>query len=140
MKDQTRRILVVDDQQEILDVTTTVLEGAGHRVTAVRSGGEALKQLGEQTFDMVLLDINMPGMDGWEVLRLIRVDEELAKLPIAMFSIKGEIHDKIQGMQNGADDYITKPFVVDELLARVRRVLDRRKDRPRSRSVSKPVS
>ncbi len=140
MKDQTRRILVVDDQQEILDVTTTVLEGVGHRVTAVRSGGEALKQLGEQTFDMVLLDINMPGMDGWEVLRLIRVDEELAKLPIAMFSIKGEIHDKIQGMQNGADDYITKPFVVDELLARVRRVLDRRKDRPRSRSVSKPVS
>jgi DNA-binding response OmpR family regulator len=140
MKDQAIRILVVDDQQEILDVTTTVLEGAGHNVTAVRSGGEALKQLAEQAFDMVLLDINMPGMDGWEVLRLIRVDEELANLPIAMFSIKGEIHDKIQGMQDGADDYITKPFVVDELLARVRKILDRPKGRRRPRSAPGPVS
>ena len=118
------RILVVDDQEEILDVTSTVLQSAGYEVTTASGGAEGLDRLAREAFDLVLLDISMPGMDGWETLRLIRTDESLAGVPVVMFSIKGEPHDKIHGMQEGAIDYITKPFVVDELLARVRRVFE----------------
>ena len=119
-----RRILVVDDQHEILDVTATVLGQAGFEVSTSKSGFDALRRLADESFDLLLLDINMPEVDGWEVLRMVRADERLARLPVVMFSVKGELHDKIQGMQEGAVDYITKPFVVDELLARVRRVFD----------------
>ena len=119
-----RRVLVVDDQAEILDLTCSVLDAAGYRVRRAENGLQALDRLADQPCDLVLLDINMPGMDGWEVLRLIRADDALARLPVVMFSVKGELGDKIQGMQEGAVDYITKPFEVDELLARVRRLLD----------------
>ena len=124
MSVQTKRILVVDDQQEILDITSTVLESAGYDVTTSTSGYEALDLLGSERYHLVLLDINMPEIDGWEVLRLIRVDENLVRLPVVMFSVKGEMHDKIQSMQEGAVDYITKPFIVDDLLSRVRRILE----------------
>ena len=118
------RILVVDDQRDILDLTATVLAAGGYGVTAVDSGVEALDRLARETFDLVLLDINMPEMDGWETLRLIRADELLADLPVVMFSVKGELRDKVQGMQEGALDYITKPFEVDQLLSRVRQVIE----------------
>jgi len=120
---ERRRILVVDDQPEILDITATVLSSAGYEVATVRSGGEALTQVGRETFDLVLLDINMPEMDGWETLRLLRADEQPRSLPVMMFSVKGELTDKVRSLQEGASGYITKPFVVDDLIARVRRVL-----------------
>lgn len=113
----------MDDQREILDVTATVLGQAGFDVVTLSSGFAALERLAGESFDLLLLDINMPEVDGWEVLRMVRADESLADLPVVMFSVKGEVVDKIQGLQEGAVDYITKPFVVDELLARVRRVV-----------------
>ena len=116
--------LVVDDQPEILDLTMTVLAGAGYEVTAAASGGEALTQVGRECFDLILLDINMPEMDGWETLRLLRADEQSEPLPVVMFSVKGELSDKVRSLQEGASGYITKPFVVDELIAGVQRVLD----------------
>jgi DNA-binding response OmpR family regulator len=119
-----QRILVVDDQPEILDITETVLSGAGYEVVTASSGGEALAQVGREAFDLVLLDINMPEMDGWETLRLIRADEQPDPLPVVMFSVKGELTDKVRSLQEGASGYITKPFVVDELVARIRRVLE----------------
>jgi DNA-binding response OmpR family regulator len=121
---EPQRILVVDDQREILDLTATVLSSAGYDVVTADSGGEALDQVAESGFDLVLLDINMPRMDGWETLRLLRADEQLDALPVVMFSVKGEISDKVQSLQEGASGYITKPFVVDELIARVQRVLE----------------
>ena len=121
---EQRRIMVVDDQQEILDLTATVLAGAGYEVATVSSGAEALRQLSEEPFDLVLLDINMPEMDGWETLRLLRSDQRPSAPPVVMFSIKGEVRDKIQGLQEGAVDYITKPFVVDSFLSRIERILD----------------
>ena len=120
---ERQRILVVDDQREILDVTATVLSGAGYEVSTASSGDEALTQVGRESFDLVLLDINMPEMDGWETLRLIRADEQPEPLPVVMFSVKSELTDKVRSLQEGASGYITKPFVVDELIARVRRVL-----------------
>lgn len=118
---EPRRILIVDDQRDILDLTAAVLSGAGYEVVGVSSGTEALEQLGRRAFGLVLLDINMPVMDGWETLRLIRADETLAELPVVMFSVKGEFRDKVHSMQEGALDYITKPFVVDVLLERIGR-------------------
>lgn len=117
------RILVVDDQADIRELTGTVLRGAGYRVETRGSGSEALDLVARRAFDLVLLDINMPGMDGWETLRMIRADEELDELPVVMFSVKGELGDKLHGMQEGAFDYITKPFVVDELIGRIEKVL-----------------
>lgn len=116
-------ILVVDDQGEILDLASIVLSRAGYRVTTTPSGRQALGWLAEYSADLVLLDINMPEMDGWETLRLIRADERLASLPVVMFSVKGEVHDKVHSLQEGASGYITKPFEVDELISRVRRLL-----------------
>ena len=121
---KSRRILVVDDSPEILDVTRTVLNSDGYDVVAVPSGEEALERLGDESFDLVLLDINMPGMDGWETLRLIRADDELYDLPVVLFSVKGEVQDKVMGLQEGAVEYITKPFIVDDLLDRVRTVVE----------------
>jgi DNA-binding response OmpR family regulator len=118
-----RRILIVDDQLDIREMTALVLSGAGYTADTAGSGEAALDALGQQPYDLVLLDINMPGMDGWETLRLIRADDALELLPVVMFSIKGEMRDKIESLQEGAVDYITKPFEVDHLIERVGRLV-----------------
>ena len=117
------RILVVDDDPSIVDLATAVLGSAAYAVAAARTGSDALRLARRERFDLVLLDINMPEMDGWETLRLIKADEAIRDLPVVMFSVKGEVRDKVHGLQEGAVDYLTKPFEVDELLTRVRRVL-----------------
>ena len=120
------RILVVDDDAEIRELTRLVLNGSGYDVDLATQGAEALDRIAVMPYDLVLLDINMPGMDGWETLRLIRADGELDRMPVVMFSVKGEVVDKVQAMQEGAADYIPKPFAVDTLCARVGRVLEGR--------------
>jgi DNA-binding response OmpR family regulator len=119
-----RSILVVDDQKEILDLTRKILENAEYSVVTASSGEEALRTVRKGAFDLVLLDINMPGMNGWETLRLLKADELLTLLPVVMFSVKSEVRDRVQGLQEGAVDYIPKPFREDDLLNRVRRVLE----------------
>ena len=135
-----QRILIVDDQSDILEMTQLVLSGAGYDVATASSGIEALDHLALRPCDLVLLDINMPEMDGWETLRLIRADDGLANLPVVMFSVKSELRDKVFGMQEGAVDYITKPFEVDQLLYRLRRILDAGRGRERRRPTIHPVS
>jgi DNA-binding response OmpR family regulator len=126
MMDDKARILVVDDQKEIRDLTALVLADAGYATTLAASGAEALDHLAREAFDLVLLDINMPEMDGWETLRLLRAAEEAHGPTVVMFSIKGEIIDKVQSLQEGASGYITKPFGVDELVTRIQQFLDER--------------
>ncbi len=116
--------MVVDDDADILDMTRLVLEGGGYRVVRARGGQEALRSLEEASPDLILLDINMPGMDGWQVLRILKVDERTAPIPVAMFSIKMEVRDKLHGLQEGAFDYIAKPFSCEDLLSRVRRIFE----------------
>ncbi len=118
-----RRILVVDDDPSVVDVATRVLASASYEVASARTGLEALRIARRERFDLVLLDINMPEMDGWETLRLLKADEVIRDLPVLMFSVKGEIRDKVHGLQEGAVDYMTKPFAIDELLLRVQRAL-----------------
>lgn len=118
------RVLVVDDQEDIRETTRLALAGAGFSVTTAPSGREALRLARAAPFDLMLLDINMPDLDGWATLRLIRADSDLARLPVAMFSVKSEVRDKVTGLQDGAVDYITKPFAIDDLVDRVTRILD----------------
>lgn len=117
-------VMVVDDDPDILGLARLVLEGGGYRVVDAPSGAEALKVLGGERPDLILLDINMPGMDGWQVLRVLKVDERTSAIPVALFSIKSQVRDRVQGLQGGACDYIAKPFACDELLGRVRHILD----------------
>lgn len=115
-------VMVVDDDPDILDLTRLVLEGGGYRVVAALSGAEALERLEAAYPNLILLDINMPEMDGWQVLKVLKFDERTTAIPVAMFSIKMEVRDKVRGLQAGAYDYVTKPFSHDELLSRVRRI------------------
>ncbi|HUD72844.1 MAG TPA: response regulator [Dongiaceae bacterium] len=117
-------VMVVDDDGDILDLARLVLEGGGYRVIAAASGSDALRTLSGERPDLILLDINMPGMDGWQVLRLLKVDERTRAIPVALFSIKSQVRDRIQALQGDACDYIAKPFAMDELLGRVRHILD----------------
>ena len=136
----SQRILIVDDQTDILAMTELVLAGAGYEVSTAPSGTEALDHLALHRCDLVLLDINMPVMDGWETLRLIRADSALGNLPVVMFSVKAELRDKVFGMQEGAEDYITKPFEVDQLLYRVRRIFETGRGRQRRAPSIHPVN
>ncbi len=114
-----KRILVVDDDREILDMTALLLRGARFDVVLAGSGEEALFIVEEDRPDLVLLDINMPGLDGWEVLRILKEDEVTAGVPVVMFSVNYEVREKLRALQLGAQDYVTKPFDTEGLLRRV---------------------
>lgn len=115
-------ILVVDDEPQILRVMRASLPIRGYDVITVSSGKEALDQLGKQVPDLIVLDLMMPEMTGLEVCRRVR---EFSTVPIIVLSAKGSESDKVAALDLGADDYVTKPFGMDELLARVRAVLRR---------------
>ena len=117
------RILIVDDEQTLLDQLRKALEGQRYMVDTALDGEEALDKLFESPVDLVVLDIMLPGMDGLEVLRALRREGD--DTPVLMLTAKGDIDDKIKGLDLGADDYLAKPFSFDELLARVRALLRR---------------
>jgi DNA-binding response OmpR family regulator len=118
-------ILVVDDDPDVLTSIVEVLEDAGYSVKSASSGQAALDTLGRQLPDLVVLDIVMPEMDGLEVCRRIRADPFTSKLPIIFLTARGRATDIVQGLDSGGDDYLTKPFEVIELPARVRALLRR---------------
>ncbi len=114
-----KKILVVDDEDDILNFLELVLTEKGYDVVTASGGQEALTRAQLERPDLVLLDIMMPQMDGWEVLKLLRVDEETAEIPVAMLSARTEARDRVQGLQEGAIDYICKPFSLSELLGKI---------------------
>ena len=116
------KILVVDDEKRIVHFIRLNLEHDGFEVLAAYDGTEALKRVREDLPDLVLLDVMLPDMDGFEVLRLIR---EVSDVPVIMVTAKGEEEDIVRGLELGADDYITKPFSPRELVSRIRAVLRR---------------
>jgi DNA-binding response OmpR family regulator len=113
-----KKILVVDDEDDILHFLEMVLREKGYQVTTPRRPRGADARADRQA-DLVLLDIMMPQMDGWEVLKLLRVDEETRRIPVAMLSARTEAKDRVQGLQEGAIDYICKPFSLTELLGKI---------------------
>ncbi len=122
-----KRILIVDDDEHICDLVRIVLEADGFQVEAAFEGNLGLQKIEIQSYDLVILDIMLPGVDGWEICRRIR-SGPARRTPVIMLTAKGEEIDKILGLEVGADDYITKPFSPRELLARVKALLRRVED------------
>ena len=119
-----RKILVVDDEEDILHFLEMVLKEKGYEVVTASGGHEALTRAHIERPDLVLLDVMMPQMDGWEVLKLLRVDDGTAHIPVAMLSARTEAKDRVQGLQEGAVDYICKPFSLQELLGKIEAVFN----------------
>ena len=115
-------VLIVEDDRNIQELLQLYLEKEGYAVTVASDGGQGLAKFRAIKPDLVLLDVMMPVMDGWSVCRAIRADSQT---PIIMLTTKGETDDKVTGLKSGADDYVTKPFEMKELLARVEAVLRR---------------
>ena len=115
-------ILVVDDDSQIRRVMRTALSSHGYRIIEARDGEEALKTVRAERLDMIILDLNMPDMDGIEVCREIRA---VSNLPIIMLTVRSAEKDTVRALDAGTDDYVVKPFGIDELLARIRAALRR---------------
>ena len=118
-------ILTIDDEEHILDLLEYNLEKNGYEVLRAETGEKGLAILKTMQVDLVLLDYMLPGMDGIEVLKSLRADKNLSAMPVIMLTAKGEEIDKVLGLEMGADDYISKPFGIRELLARVKALLRR---------------
>ena len=119
---RSKTILVVDDEPRILEAVSMNLEVEGFQVSVASSGPEALKKVSTELPDLVILDVAMPEMDGFEALQAIR---EISTVPVIMLTVRGEETDRVKGLDLGADDYITKPFSPRELVSRVKAALRR---------------
>ena len=134
MANQATKVFVVDDDPNIGRLIKAYLEKEGYEVTHYLNGAESLKGFGQSPPDMMILDIMLPGMDGWEICREVR---KISDIPIIMLSAKGETFDKVLGLELGADDYMVKPFEPKELTARIKAVL--RRSRPAAKEEDEVV-
>ena len=119
---ERRRILVVDDEERMVRFIRLNLEHDGFQVSEAFNGKEAIQKIRDVTPDLILLDVMMPDIDGFEVLETVR---EVSQVPVIMLTAKGEEDDRVRGLELGADDYVTKPFSPRELVSRVKAVLRR---------------
>jgi len=121
----SKRLLVVDDEPNLLRAVAACLKAGGYEVSTARSGREALVQLAEAVPDLVVSDIRMPGMDGYQLARQLRGAPRTALVPVVFLTAKDETADRIEGFRAGVDAYLTKPFEPDELIAVVNGILNR---------------
>ena len=122
---EKRKILVVDDEVDLLDLISYNLTKDGFEVSTASDGEEALSEIRKTRYDLIVLDLMLPGIQGMELCRILRGDPKTDTIPIIMLTAKGEEVDRVLGLEIGADDYITKPFSPRELIARIRAVLRR---------------
>jgi two-component system alkaline phosphatase synthesis response regulator PhoP len=132
-----KQIYIVEDEKDLVELLTYNLEKEGFRVLSSLRGDEALKKIPEKSPDLILLDLMLPGVDGIAVCKALKADPKTAHIPIIMLTAKGEESDKVVGLELGADDYVTKPFSVKELIARLRAVLRRFEKAGENRPVRK---
>ncbi len=124
------RILVVDDEEDILELVRYHLTREGYQLALAETGEDAMKKVKQESFDLILLDLMLPGLDGLEVAKALKNEPKTKSIPIIMLTAKGEDADVVAGLELGADDYITKPFSPRVLLARVKAMLRRRSREP----------
>ena len=115
-----KKILVVDDEADLLKTIRFSLEREGYTVLVSLNGEDALNQARKESPDLILLDIMLPKLDGYKVCRLLKFDEKYKHIPILMLTAKTQEKDKTLGIETGADEYITKPFDIDELMEKVK--------------------
>lgn len=132
-----KKILIVDDEKDIVELIAYNLNKEGFVTDSAPDGETALTKIKKGNYDLVILDLMLPGLQGVELCRIIRNDIQMASLPVIMLTAKGEEVDRVLGLEMGADDYITKPFSPRELVARVNAVLRRAKERPASARIIK---
>ncbi len=125
MAAQAARILVVDDDALTRRFVGGLLRGQGHEVHEAQDGEEALRLAGELLPRLVILDLVMPMKDGYEVLEALKADAKTRRIPVVILSMRSREEDIVKGLRLGAEDYVTKPFNTQELLLRVRKILDR---------------
>ena len=128
--DIPKHILVVDDEADLVKLVTYNLKKEGFLVDSAQDGEKALAKVKKGKYDLIILDLMLPGLQGMELCRIIRNDPKTSSLPIIMLTAKGEEVDRVLGLELGADDYITKPFSPRELVARVKAVLRRTIEKP----------
>ncbi|MGE3063755.1 MAG: PleD family two-component system response regulator [bacterium] len=121
-KNNLKKILIIDDDEDIISLIKIILENENYSVIGASSGEEGIKTAIKQKPELILLDIMMPVMDGWEILKMLRTEESTRKIPVAMLTCKTDVKDKLTGLQEGAIDYITKPFSPEELIERVDKI------------------
>jgi len=126
------KILIVDDEQDIVELISYNLEKEGFSIIKAYDGISVFNVIAMKKPDLLILDLMLPGMNGLDICKKIRANPATADLPIIMLTAKGDELDKIIGLEIGADDYITKPFSVKELVARVRTILRRSQDKPKT--------
>lgn len=122
---EKKKILIVDDEKELVSLVSLHMKMAGYDVLSAANGEKALEIAEEEKPDLIILDLMLPKVDGWEVCRRLREESNIAKVPVIMLTARAETDDKLKGFEVGADDYVTKPFSPRELVARVKRVLAR---------------
>ena len=120
-----KKILIVDDEQDIVESLKFVLEAADYTCYYAYNGEDGLRLAKEIIPDLIILDVMMPNMDGWQTLKAIRSNEDTKHLPVIMLTAVNEDQKMVSGLKNGADDYIVKPFILPNLLARMEAVLRR---------------
>lgn len=128
-------VLIVEDEADVVDLLRYNLSRAGFEVLIAQTGDKGLELARKNRPDIVVLDIMLPGLDGHEVCRLLKSDANTEAIPIVMLTAKGEAHERVKGLELGADDYVTKPFSPRELVLRVQALLRRLRTTPRSELV-----
>ena len=125
-----KKILIVDDEKQLVSLVGLHMKMSGYEVLSANDGEEALVIVKEERPDLIILDLMLPKIDGWEVCKRLRAEGSMGNIPVIMLTARSESEDKLKGFECGADDYVTKPFSPRELVARVKRVLARSKNGP----------
>lgn len=123
MPDAKRSILIVDDEEDVLELLQLVFESKGFVVRRAQSGKAAVTSAYEQPPDVIILDVMMPEMDGWQVLKTLKNDERTQQVPVVMLSARAESRDKMIGLQEGAEGYLSKPFSPAEVVREIQSLL-----------------
>ena len=134
------KILIVDDENDIAELISDILEDEGYETVIANDGKTAIKLVKEENFDLILLDVMMPNMDGWDTLKAIRTNKNTKYIPVIMITAVSEEHKIVSGLKIGADDYIVKPFVLPNLLARIEAILRRSKWQTEKTNTSLDIS